>query len=450
MENNIMANAITEENLLAILMQGKKLEVAMEQLKEGMFSNTLNKLVFRTIQELYYNNDRIDLITIFNSNRNEIGNLGGITKLTDISSGYTSDKNYKFLAEKVIENYNRTNLFNLLSKNLQDLQEGKEIEKVVAELTTVDEVITDKNIKEEGSILADCEKLMQEVENAMNNGGGVTGMKRGIACIDEKTNGKILGDYDCIAGRPGSGKTTYAINEIVGLLYNGYKVEFYSLEMTKEQILLKLACRMKSLDTIRVQRGEITKEQQQDFSIALIELMNYESEGMFRLYAKKNKETDGTVEDIVARARKSIKASETLGTKKTDVIYIDHIGIVGTRRDFVNTVAEVKYKSTMLRGLALELDVNITVLSQLSRACEQRADHRPILSDLRESGDLEQDLCNVLFIYRDEYYNKDTEDKGIMECIMAKCRMGTTGTEKLLWLPQYSLCVDIECENIVQ
>lgn len=444
-----MNNLITEENLLAILMNGKKVDIAIEQLKVDMFEGTLNKHIFRTIQELYLNDKQIDLVTIYNSCKVKITSLGGITKLTEISSTFTTEKNYSFLADKIIEDYNRKNIFNILKENIDKLSNGEDISKIVSELASIDSNVITNDEKGNGEIIESCEKLMLDVEEAMKNGGGVTGMKRGIACIDERTNGKTLGDYDCIAGRPGSGKTTFAINEIIGLLYNGHKVEFYSLEMSKEQILLKLACRMKQLDSIKVSRGEISKEEKFEFDMALINLINYENEGKFKLYSKEKGETDGTVEDIIIKTRKNDKQASILGNKKTDVIYIDHIGIVDTKKEFVNTVAQVKYKSTKLRSLALELNINITILSQLSRACEQRSDHRPILSDLRESGDLEQDLCNIMFIYRDEYYNKDTEDKNIIECISAKARMGTTGMDKLAWIPQASLVLDLDCGGYI-
>ena len=229
-----------------------------------------------------------------------------------------------------------------------------------------------------------------------------------------------------IAARPSMGKTTFALNiaEYAALRENK-SVVIFSLEMSKEQLAYKLLCSEANVDMLKLRTGALEDKDWENIAMATGPLSKA------KIYID---DTAGvTVMEMRSKCRR-LKMEYGI-----DLIVIDYLQLMsggGSSSD--NRQQEVSEISRSIKALAKEMECPVIALSQLSRAPEQRADHRPMLSDLRESGSIEQDADIVMFLYRDEYYNKETEDKNIGECIMAKQRNGPVGTVKLAWLGQYS------------
>ncbi len=242
--------------------------------------------------------------------------------------------------------------------------------------------------------------------------------------LDAKTSGFQKGDMVLIAARPSMGKTTFALNIAEhAALREGKSVVIFSLEMSKDQLAYKLLCSEANVDMLALRTGNLEDKDWDSIARASGPLSKA------KIYID---DTAGvTVMEMRSKCRR-IKIEHGI-----DLIMIDYLQLMsGSGSE--SRQQEVSEISRSIKALAKEMECPVIALSQLSRAPEQRADHRPMLSDLRESGSIEQDADVVMFLYRDEYYNKETEEKNVGECIIAKQRNGPVGTVKLAWLGQFS------------
>ena len=261
---------------------------------------------------------------------------------------------------------------------------------------------------------------MDVIEKHYQNGGEIPGMKTGFTDFDRATNGLKKGEFFVIGGRPSMGKTLIALNMADGLAKNGYKVSIIELEMTAEALGIRRLAYNSNIASNKLQTGNLTDKE----FIKIEETFNY-------LAKQGNVFTDCSDYQNILTIKAKAKAIKE--TKGLDVLIIDHLGLmdIKERENRTYAIGEI---TRQLKLLAKELDINVILLCQLSRAVEMRADKRPMLSDLRESGNIEQDADLVVFAYRDEYYNPQTEDKNIMEWSIAKQRNGKTGTLKFAYL----------------
>ena len=267
---------------------------------------------------------------------------------------------------------------------------------------------------------------MDQIEKASKNKGSVTGIATGFIDLDYRTAGMQPSDLVLIAARPSMGKTAFVLNIAQHVAFKlEQTVAIFSLEMSKEQLVNRLFSLESKVDAQKLRTGNLSDNDWEK----LIETAG--------VIGKSNliiDDTPGiTIGDMRSKCRK-YKLEYNL-----QMIIIDYLQLMsgsGGRND--SRQQEISDISRSLKALARELSVPVLALSQLSRAVEQRPDHRPMLSDLRESGAIEQDADVVMFIYRDDYYNKDTEKKGIAEIIVAKQRNGPIGTTELVWLPEYT------------
>ena len=253
--------------------------------------------------------------------------------------------------------------------------------------------------------------------------------------VDRKINGLNKTDLLLIAARPGMGKTSMALNIALNVAkkYPGKAVVFFNLEMSREQMAMRLLANESFVDLQKLVTGQLTEEDWGKLSIASSALS----------------QTDIRVDDnptiTVAEMNAKCRRIENLG-----LVFIDYLQFMTSAapgKTSENRVTVVSEISRALKIMAKELNVPVVCMSQLSRANESRTDKRPMLSDLRESGAIEQDADSVMFIYRDDYYNKDSEEKNIAELIVAKNRHGETGTVKLQWLPQFTTFSDLEWKH---
>ena len=260
------------------------------------------------------------------------------------------------------------------------------------------------------------------------------GISTGLRDLDRKINGLNNSDLLLIAARPGMGKTSIALNMALhAAKHTGKTVVFFSLEMSREQLAMRLISNESFVDNQKLVTGRLSEEDWGKISLASSALS----------------QTDLRVDDnpsiTVAEMNAKCRRIDNLGLVFIDYLQLMTAAEAGRRSE--NRVTVVGEISRALKIMAKELNVPVICLSQLSRANESRADKRPILSDLRESGAIEQDADEVLFLYRDDYYNENSEEKNIAECIVAKNRHGETGTVKLQWLPQYTTFADREWKH---
>ncbi len=273
---------------------------------------------------------------------------------------------------------------------------------------------------------------MDNIEKASHNKGNVTGVATGFLDLDYKTAGMQPSDLILLAARPSMGKTAFVLNIAQYVAFKQNKtVAIFSLEMSKEQLVNRLFSMESRVDSQHLRTGNLSDMEWEKLieSAAVI--------------GKSNLIIDDTPGISISEMRSKCRKYKL--EHNLEMIIIDYLQLMsGSGRSTDSRQQEISDISRSLKALARELRVPVIALSQLSRAVEQRPDHRPMLSDLRESGAIEQDADVVMFIYRDDYYNKDTEKKGIAEIIIAKQRNGPIGTVELVWLPDYTKFANLQ------
>lgn len=289
--------------------------------------------------------------------------------------------------------------------------------------------VTGSNIEKLGSILT---RLVPELEERMLQDVKLSGIPTGFTMLDRILGGLPAGDLIIIAARPGMGKSSFVLSMIREMirLFNG-RIAFYSLEMTKEQLAERLLANESDIDGHRLRTGDIVPDEM----ATIVEASN-------RLY-NANVYVDDRAETALTDIRSSAKKLHAEGG--LDAIVVDYMQLMQVTANFKgNRQDEIARLSRGLKALAKELNVPVIALSQLSRAVEQRADKRPVLSDLRESGQIEQDAAIVLFLYREDYYIEDTDRQNIADVLIAKHRHGGTGTVSLFYRPELTRFSDLE------
>ena len=273
-------------------------------------------------------------------------------------------------------------------------------------------------------------KRLETIEKASQTKGTVTGIPTGFVDLDYKTSGLQPSDFILVAARPSMGKTAFVLNMAQYMAFRKDKsVAIFSLEMSKEQLVNRLFSLESKVDSQKIRTGSLEDE---DWAKLI------EGAGVIGNSRLIIDDTPGiSISELRSKCRK-FKLEQGL-----DIIIIDYLQLMsGSGRGGDSRQQEISDISRALKGVARELNVPVVALSQLSRAVEKRDDKRPMLSDLRESGAIEQDADVVMFIYRDDYYNKDTENKNMAEIIIAKQRNGPIGTVNLVWMPEYTRFVN--------
>jgi len=426
-----------EQSLLgAMILDIEAVTTASELLKKDDFYKEGHKILFEVIIDMYRNNETIDTLLLKSKLETlglleEVGGLDYIAKLTDAGILTTNAEHYS----KVIEE--KSVLRRLIRSSSEIITKGYNSENADALLEKAEQYIFDISQKKnrEGFIPINeiLEKTYDQIEALAEAGGTITGLSTGFDQIDEKTSGLQRSDLVLVAARPSMGKTSLAINICQNAALAGKNIAIFSLEMAKEQVVQRMLSTEALIKVGDVRDGNLTDDDWISLSKASASL------------AKASVYIDDTpginLMEMRAKARR-LKMEHGI-----DLIMIDYLQLMSSTEGNESRQQEISAISRGLKGLAREMDCPVMALSQLSRAPEQRADHRPILSDLRDSGAIEQDADIVMFLYRDEYYNKETEDKGIGELIIAKQRNGETGTIKLAWLGEYTKFATISHER---
>ena len=426
-----------EQAILGSMLTDKDAVIAaIEVLKEDSFYREDNKLIFNAITNLYSRNEPIDIITV-KAELVELGALervGGLEYLVELPERVPTTANVeryiKIVDEKAMLRRLITSANELIAlgydesenvDNIMDMAEKKIFDLASKKNTAGYAVMKD--------ILVES---FAELERLYNQKGNVTGVSTGFYDLDNVTAGLHNSDLIIVAARPAMGKSAFAINLAANAaVQSNVPAVIFNLEMSKEQIGNRILCSEALVDSNKIRTGQIEDEDWMKLAQTLGRISDAP------IYID---DTPGiSVMEIRAKCRK-LKLEKNIG-----LIVIDYLQLIsGSGKKNTSREQEISEISRSLKILAKELNVPVIALSQLSRTAEKRDDKRPMLSDLRESGAIEQDADIVMFLYRDDYYNPDTEKKNVAEVILAKHRGGSTGTVELAWLPSYTKFANLE------
>ena len=413
----------------SMIMDRDAIMTASEVITSEDFYQSQYGVLFDAMLELYNEGKPVDLVTLQERLREkdvppEISSLEFVRDLLDAVPTSANVRHYativqeKSMLRKLIKvNEDIANTCYLAREKTEDILE--ETEKKIFDLLQYRSTGDFVPIKQ--VVL----NALDKIEKASKNKGTVTGIPTGFIDLDYKTSGFQPSDLILIAARPSMGKTAFVLNVAQHMAFKeGKTVAIFSLEMSKEQLVNRLFSLESKVDSQALRTGNLTDE---DWAKLI--------EGA-AVVGKSNLIIDDTPGISIAELRskcRKFKLEHDLG-----IIIIDYLQLMSGGKHSESRQQEISEISRSLKAVARELNVPVVALSQLSRAVEQRPDHRPMLSDLRESGAIEQDADVVMFLYRDDYYNKYTDKKNIAEVIIAKQRNGPIGTVELVWLPNYT------------
>lgn len=422
----------------AMLIDKEAIAKATEVLSADDFYREAHRVIFSAMLELYNKNEAVDMVTVTEilKRDNKLEDIGGIAYITSLANVVLTAANVKYHAEIVAE---KSVLRQLVRVSTEIAAMGYEANEDVGTLldTAESRILEISNRKKKNDFTAINDILMdsvQSIESLLQNKGGLTGLPAGFADLDKLTSGLHPSDFIILAARPSMGKTALALNIVQNVALRAHKViggeprsvAFFSLEMSKEQLVNRMLCAEAGIDSQRLRVGEMRDEDWTHLWDAC------DTMSRSKIYID---DTAGiTAMDMRSRARR-LKAEHGL-----DLIVVDYLQLMqgsGKRNNSGDRQQEVSEISRSLKALARELDVPVLALSQLSRSVESRQVKRPMLSDLRESGSLEQDADIVAFLYREDYYNPETENKHT-ELIIAKHRNGPVDTVNLFFQKQFT------------
>lgn len=419
-----------EQSVLGSMILDKEaINTAIEKLRPDDFYKDSNKEIFNSIKELFDRGEPVDLVTLSEdlNKKSLLDSVGGMAYLAELSSSVAITSNIEYYCDIVEEKSILRRLIKscdeIMAKSYEDEEEVniiiEEAEKRIFDITQGRHRDGFAPVKE--VLLSSFEKI----EEVSKNKGQLTGLTTGFIDIDNKLSGMQESDLILLAARPSMGKTALGINIAVNAAMKAdAKVAVFSLEMSKEQLVQRMMASVSHVGLQNIISGDLNEDEW----LRLIE-------GMSPL-SKANIFIDDTagisLTEMKAKSRR-LKMEEGL-----DLIMIDYLQLMQGEGRQENRQQEISSISRGLKALAKEINCPVIALSQLSRAPELRADHRPILSDLRESGAIEQDADVVMFLYRDDYYFEDSDKPNIGEVIIAKHRNGPTGNVELVFKGEFT------------
>lgn len=440
-QRQMTANAIkvpphsidAEQSVLGgLMLDNRAWDQVADRLHERDFYRNENRIIFRTMGRLVEQSKPIDVLTVAESLREmqELSQTGGEVYLFELANNTPSAANIGAYADIVRERSVLRQLitaagdiadsaFNAQGRSIVDLLDAAE-QKVFAISETGTRGSGPVNLKD---YLA---KTMDKIDTLFHSGTAITGVPTGYHDFDDMTSGLQSSDLVIIAGRPSMGKTTFAMNiaEHVAIK-SRLPVLIFSMEMPGESIVMRMLSSLCRIDQLRIRTGKLADDDWPRISSTVSMLTDAP------MYID---DTPGlSPAEMRARARRLAKEHGQLG-----LIVVDYLQLMQVPGNNENRTAEISEISRSLKGLAKELKVPVIALSQLNRGLEQRTDKRPVMSDLRESGAIEQDADLIVFIYRDEVYNENSPDKGTAEIIIAKQRNGPIGKTRLTFMGQYT------------
>ncbi|WP_028594547.1 replicative DNA helicase [Paenibacillus assamensis] len=420
----------------AILLQSEALITSMERVQAEDFYQPAHQIIYEAMIELGEEGQPIDIVTLAAKlqSKNQLDDIGNVSYLSQLANAVPTAANVDYYAQIIEE---KSMLRRLIRTATQIASEGYTGEDNIGALLSDAErrILEISNRRSSSGFIAIKDVLMdvfERVELLSEQTEGTTGIPSGFTDLDKMTSGFQRSDLIIVAARPSVGKTAFALNVAQNVGVRAKEtVAIFSLEMSAAQLVQRMICAESNVDATRLRSGKLEDDDWEKLTMSIASL----SEAQIFI-----DDTPGiTVADIRAKCRR-LKKEHGLG-----MILIDYLQLIqGRGKAGENRQQEVSEISRTLKMIARELEVPVIALSQLSRGVEQRQDKRPMMSDLRESGSIEQDADIVAFLYRDDYYDKESEKKNIIEIIIAKQRNGPVGTVELVFLKNFNKFVSYE------
>ena len=419
----------------AILIKKEALTEVQEILQPEDFYREAHRLVYGAMEELFLGNEAVDLVTLTEQLRkkSQLEKVGGLSFITALANSVPTAANITYHAKIVREKADLRRLIDaateIAGKAYEDSDEVEEImDAAEKKILSVAANRTGGDFEPIKSIIMSS---IDHLSTLYESKGGLTGLSTGFKDLDKLTSGLQASDLVLVAARPSMGKTAFTLNIATQAALQGHSVAFFSLEMSKEQLVQRMLCAEGAIDSQRLRTAQLSDSEWGD----LVNTANKLSKATIYI-----DDTAGiSVMELRSKARR-LKAEHGL-----ELIVIDYLQLMQGRsaRSGDNRQQEISEISRSLKALARELHVPVIALSQLSRSVESRQVKKPMLSDLRESGSLEQDADIVMFLYREDYYDQDTENKNITEVIIAKHRNGPVDTVSLFFQKEFTKFRDL-------
>ena len=423
-------NEEAERSVLGAVMLNKDiLSEVLEEVTADDFYNESHREIFRAIWELYKENTAVDMLTVCEElkKRKALDMAGGRAYIATLTAEVPSTANAVEYAKIVAE---KATLRQMIRTSEDITEKGYDAKMDAGEILDYAESgifkIAQKRQKNDYAKIQDVLLTnIKIIDQAAQNKDKIVGIPTGFKDLDEKTSGLQRSDLIIVAARPAMGKTAFALNIAQqSAVTAGSSVIIFSLEMSKEQLGQRLLAMQARVEMQKLKQGDLDRKDWDRITMALDELNNT------KIVID---DTPGiSIMEMRNKCRR-LKADQGL-----DLVVVDYLQLMSMQGKTDNRQQEISTISRNLKLLAREMDCPVIVLSQLSRAPEQRQDHRPILSDLRESGSIEQDADIVIFLYRDDYYNENTDKPGVCEVNIAKHRSGPTDKVEMTWVSRYT------------
>ena len=435
MQERVLPHNITAEQSVigAMFLSKYAINRATEELYPELFYLDSHAKMFEVIKELADEKKPIDLTTVIEAlnAKNYLDKIGGVEYLTEVVNSVPSAANVDYYIEIVRD---KAILRRLIEVSTEITTESYDANESTNEILDDAEkkilnVIKNRKASEFKSIAEVVTNAQNILEELAQNEGNITGISTGFNALDNLTSGLHGSEFIVVAARPAMGKTAFAVNLATNIAISGKTVALFNLEMSAEQLAMRMISSIGHVEGSKLRSGSLSSEDWEGINEAISTLADA------KLYID---DSPGlTASEIRAKCRRLASSDDGLG-----IVIIDYLQLLsGSARYAGNRQQEVSEISRLLKTMALELNVPVVALAQLSRAVELREDKRPIMSDLRESGSIEQDADIVAFLYRDDYYNKKAAihpDISLSELIVAKHRNGATDTIELLFERNFS------------
>ena len=429
-------NVEAEQAVLgAMMLEHNAVVAAMEKLRPGDFYREVHRTIFEAMEHLHHDNKEVDVITLPEELRRmkKLDDVGGLEYILSLPNLVATAANIEYHANIVAEKALARNIITTCTELTSEAYDGeKEPEDLLDDAERrILQISESKRRGDFAPVGVVVEETLDKITKLYENKAGITGLPTGFRDLDRLTSGLQPSDLILVAARPSMGKTAFTLNIAQNVGVKQHKtVAFFSLEMSQEQLVQRLLCQIAHIDSQKLRTGQLNSDDE----------WTKLTDACDKLYQAPIyiDDTPGiSVTEMRSKARR-LKAEYGL-----DLIIVDYLQLMQGRSS-ESRQQEISEISRSLKALARELKVPLIALSQLSRSVESRQDKRPMLSDLRESGALEQDADIVSFLYREDYYDKETENQHITEIILAKHRNGPVGSVKLYFKGEYTLFLNLD------
>lgn len=420
----------------AIFLEQEALVTATEIITSGDFYRPAHQRIYKVMVELGERGEPVDLVTVTAEldNRKQLEDVGGVTYLTDLANAVPTAANVEYYCRIIEQKAILRQLIRTATKIVTDgFNQSEDLGNLLSDAERNIMQISQKRSRGGFQHIKDVlMEAYERIEVMSTSKGEITGIPTGYPDLDKMTSGLHASELIILAARPAVGKTAFALNVAQNIAARaGMAVAIFSLEMGAAQLVMRMICAEGNIDAGKMRTGYLDEDDWRKLTMSI---------GTLSKAPVYIDDTPGvTMPDIRSKCRRLKAEQGELG-----LVLIDYLQLISGKGDGANRQQEVSEISRSLKLMARELNCPVIALSQLSRSVESRQDKRPMLSDIRESGSIEQDADIVAFLYREDYYDKETEEQNVIEVIIGKQRSGPTGTVKLAFLKEYNKFVSLD------